>query len=145
MEKGVSGSEKGGSARLWVHNSGLWVHLIYRITSLVGSTGTMPHGHRRVGGTLLAPVIPMARCVNVRGRGMHERWCYAGSCSTSVPNNDRYSIGSAICEIDLTPPHMDAFFMRCVAIRHDASTYMHERKVTDRYPTHENASVWGRP
>ena len=27
--------------------------------------------------------------------------------------------------------------MRCVAIRHDASTYMHERIVTERKATHE--------
>ena len=32
--------------------------------------------------------------------------------------------------------HTDAFFIRSVAIRHDASTYMHGRVVTDRNATH---------
>ena len=39
--------------------------------------------------------------------------------------------------VALSPPHTNALFMRCVAIRHDTSTYMHERIVTDRNATHE--------
>ena len=34
--------------------------------------------------------------------------------------------------------------MRCVAIRHDASTYMHDRIVTDRNATHEKRIRVGR-
>ena len=34
--------------------------------------------------------------------------------------------------------------MRCVAIRHDASTYMHGRIVTDRNATHEKRIHVGR-
>ena len=44
----------------------------------------------------------------------------------------------------LPPPHTDAFFMRCFAIRHDASTYMHGRIVTDRNATHEKRIRVGR-
>ena len=36
------------------------------------------------------------------------------------------------------------FFMRCVAIRHDASTYMYGRIVTDRNATHEKRIRVGR-
>ena len=45
------------------------------------------------------------------------------------------------------PPHTDAFFMRCVAIRHDASMHVRERIVTDRnaWKTHPcGAAVKGR-
>ena len=44
----------------------------------------------------------------------------------------------------LRPAHTDVFFMRCVAICHDASIHIRGRIVTDRNATHENASVWGR-
>ena len=40
------------------------------------------------------------------------------------------------CDCYLPSPHTGAFFMRCVAIRHDASTYMYWRIVTDRNATH---------
>ena len=44
----------------------------------------------------------------------------------------------------LPPSHADAFFMRCVAIRHDASTYMHGSIVTDRNATHDKRILVGR-
>ena len=45
----------------------------------------------------------------------------------------------------LTPPHTDAFLMRCVAIRHDASTHIRERIVTERTGTDEKRIRVGRP
>ena len=46
--------------------------------------------------------------------------------------------------LSLPPPHTDALFMRCVAIRHDVSTYMHGRIVTDHNAKHEKNSRVGR-
>ena len=46
--------------------------------------------------------------------------------------------------LQLTPAHTDAFVMRCVAIRHDASMYMHGRIATDRNATHEKRIRVGR-
>ena len=45
--------------------------------------------------------------------------------------------------VSVTPPHTDAFFMRRVAIRQDAST-MHGRIVTDCNATHEKRIRVGR-
>ena len=43
-----------------------------------------------------------------------------------------------------TRPIRMRFFMRCVAIRHDASMYMHGRIVTERIATHEKRIRVGR-
>ena len=49
-----------------------------------------------------------------------------------------------VSQVQTAPPHTD---VSCVTIRHDASTYMHGRTVTNRNATQrmKNASVWGRP
>ena len=47
-----------------------------------------------------------------------------------VQNNINRKIDLAI--LDLPPPHTDAFFMRYVAFRHDASMHKRGRSVTDR-------------
>ena len=44
----------------------------------------------------------------------------------------------------LPPPHTDAFFMRCVAIRHDASLHIRGRIVTKRTGTDEKRIRVGR-
>ena len=44
----------------------------------------------------------------------------------------------------LTPPHTDAFFMRRVAIRHDASMHVRGRIVTERTGTDEKRIRVGR-
>ena len=43
-----------------------------------------------------------------------------------------------------TPPHPDAFFMRCVAISHDASMHIRGRIVTERTGTDEKRIRVGR-
>ena len=43
-----------------------------------------------------------------------------------------------------THTHTDAFFIQCVAIRHDASTFMHGCIVTDRNVTHAKRIGVGR-
>ena len=42
----------------------------------------------------------------------------------------------------LTPPHTDAFFMRCVAFHHDAPMHIRRRIATERM---KNTTVWGGP
>ena len=44
----------------------------------------------------------------------------------------------------LPPPHTDAFFMRSVAIRHDASMHIRGRIVTERTGTDEKRVRVGR-
>ena len=44
----------------------------------------------------------------------------------------------------VAPPHTDASFMRCVAIRHDASMHLRGRIVTDSIATDEKRIRAGR-